>query len=60
MVVGTEADEPENGVGGIGNDELAALFKDGKFKVGEEVADEAMARHTEGAEGVTFADRTEG
>ena len=60
MVVGTEADEPENGVGSIGNNKLATLFKDGKFKVGEEVADEAMARHTEGAEGVTLADRTEG
>ena len=60
MVVGTEADEPENGVGGIGDDELTALFKDGKFKVGEEIADKAMARHAEGAEGVTLADRTEG
>ena len=60
MVVGTEADEPENGVGGIGDDELTALFKDGKFKVGEEVADKAMARHTEWTEGVTLADGTEG
>ena len=60
MVVGTEADEPENGVGGIGDDELAALFKDGKFKVGKEIADKAMTRHSEGAEGVTLADGTEG
>lgn len=33
---------------------------DGAFKVGEEVADKTMARHTEGTEGVTLADGTEG
>ena len=59
MVVGTEADEPENGVGGIGDDELTALFKDGKFKVGKEVADKAMARHAKGTEDVTLAEGTE-
>ena len=59
-VVGAEADEPEDGASGIGDDELTALFKEGKFQVGEEVADEAMTSHAEGTEGVALTDRTEG
>ena len=59
-VVGAETDEPEDGAGGVGDDELMALFKERKFQIGEEVTDEAMARHAKGTEGITLADGTEG
>ena len=36
-VVGAEADEPEDGARGIGDDELTALLKEGALQVGEEV-----------------------
>ena len=55
----TEADEPDDGAGGIGEHQLTALLKDVPFLVGEEVTDQFLTIHAERLETVALLHRTE-
>ena len=54
MIVGTEAYYPEDSAGGIVDYQLTALFKEGEFLVGQEIADQLTALHAKGGETVAF------
>ena len=53
-VVGSFGDEPDDAASGIGNDGLLLFFGERLFAVGEVVADEAAAGHSEGYEAVAL------
>ena len=54
-MVGTAADNPENGTGGIGEEQLGGLLRGGVVMVGEIVADELAAPpHAQGLETVAM------
>ena len=53
-VVGPLGDEPDDAASGIGDDGLLLLFGERLFTVGEVVADEAAAGHSEGHEAVAL------
>ena len=53
-VVGSLADEPDDAASGIGDDGLLLFFGERLFAVGEVVADEAAAGHSEGYEAVAL------
>ena len=52
-VVSAEADEPEDGARGIGDDQLTAFLKDRELAVGEEITHQFMAFHAKRLEDVT-------
>lgn len=56
----TTADEPENGAGGISDDELTALLKKIQSLVGKEVADKFLSLHAKGLETVALLHGTDG
>ena len=60
-VAGAVTDNPEDGVVGVDEEELALLGRQGEMVVGEEVADQLGAvGHTEGLETVAVAPMAQG